>query len=362
MNQLLENIISDFKATPINEMRLCVQRTLKYYYTIKIYERANDDDLKYISENRKKIKQFMDAGYRHAGLGDFLGCYNDKSVKQNTKQLKVAEDAKGNIIAMSIYNGRYGGYKCAGITITTVQDEIMQAMARDAVKHIIMMDISNFREFYWCECSGSIKHYFEKYSGDLLKVPTIYLPAYFGEDFLNNVVGFEPDGYTYTRVIGKNTEYEDNIKKCVFGFPNKQALDDYIKRHNTSIDAFYNKVMNGLRTFESVFTGVPSDIHAHLEIINRFWIDQNDNFVYEFTRHQMEILEKSIDAVDEFWRTNRNKLTPRMKEDVHDMLDNGFEVYDRAEILEPHTLDELYMTKEHMYMTNTTNDEYYLYH
>ena len=51
-----------------------------------------------------------------------------------------------------------------------------------------------------------------------------------------------------------------------------------------------------------------------------------------------------------------------MKEDVHDMLDNGFEVYDRAEILEPHTLDDLYSTKEHMYMTNTTNDEYYLYH
>lgn len=71
---------------------------------------------------------------------------------------------------------------------------------------IIKRNITQDKEFYWTECSGSIERLYEKHNG--IKIPNEY-----AFDILQTPMTLLDDGYHYERVIKGETQ-----KKVIYGF------------------------------------------------------------------------------------------------------------------------------------------------
>ena len=179
--EALFEALNGFSSKPLTEVEV---RVSKLNYLVKTYNRNNKEDEQYIKANKVKIKNFMDAGYAAAGLGSFKSCQNENSVAKNTIMLKVAETLNGEILAMSLYSGRMGGFKCVGITKLVTNNQSLAQLAKDAIKHIIKEDISNFQDFVWTECSGAVEHLWNKYSDGWLRIPNVYLPSIFPSNIM----------------------------------------------------------------------------------------------------------------------------------------------------------------------------------
>ena len=78
---------------------------------------------------------------------------------------------------------------------------------------IIKRNITQDKEFYWTECSGSIERLYEKHNG--IKIPNEY-----AFDILQTPVTLLDDGYHYERVIKGETQ-----KKVIYGFNNEETFN-----------------------------------------------------------------------------------------------------------------------------------------
>lgn len=264
INLIVESIDKICSKLPIFENEIVIPST-NNSFILQIYNINDEEDKEYISKNKKQIWKFFDDGYMAAGLGHFVGCTNDKSVKRNTVLLKIArEKVTMDIITMSIYSAHPDGIKCVGLTITT--DNKYKNIAKDALRFIIKEDISKFQEYYWCECDGAIRHYYEKFGGT--KIPNVYLPAIFKDKFKDMDIKYIDD-YEYIRDIGKNTENETTAKKCLFGFPNKEILEEYITKQNTTLEQMIKNIKIAQGQYESL-RFISDDVDLALKVLHEY--------------------------------------------------------------------------------------------
>lgn len=186
------------------------------------------DDWKYIRENKNALWDFMDEGYKHAGLKQgFLGCNSPNKLWENPNLIRIAF-CKNTWVAISVYSPYQGGNKCVGITATT--DENYRKTGVAAVNEIIKNDVQLYDKFYWCECSGDIEALYEKYKG-------IKIPSEFSKEIIRNILSFNPDGFHYVRMIG-----EEKQEKIVYGFNTPETFNRIYERYKNYIDDCVNEL------------------------------------------------------------------------------------------------------------------------
>ena len=347
MEALLE-ALNGFSSKPLTEVEVRVLSDFKY--VVKIYNRNNEEDLAYIKANKAKIKKFMDAGYEDAGLGKFNSCYNKDSVANNTILLKVAETMDGQILAMSIYTSYLTGFKCVGITKLVTSDTLLNQLAKDAIKYIIKEDISHFRDFYWTECSGVIEHWWSKYSGDMLRIPVTYLPVIFGPKVFNSdkFKLIENDDYHYKRVLTDKDGEEYIVKKCLFGFPNVDVLNEFINGENIDLDEFIKKIEKNV-VLEHMFDGIPSDVRNARKVISYITGTIEENCIYEITEHWMEVFNERVELIRNFLKERGGRLSEIKREDLYDAIDYGFSIINMCSILKPYEIGEEFIPEKNIY-------------
>lgn len=353
-NNILLEDLQGYGATPIFEAE--IMTSMKERFIVSVYKKENDADRQFINTHRKQIKAFFDAGYNHVGLGDFGSCTNDNSVKRNTVMLKVAQtmDEPHTIVAMSIYSANPSGVKCVGITRLFTDDERLTRMGRAAVKYMIKDDICHAAEFRWCECSGAVKYQFEKLGGDVIKIPNIYLPMIFNETQMEKISLIPGEEYEYMRYIKAIGKAE---KKCIFGFPNKKVLDDYLKKRNKWLDDFVYELNKDV-VFEHMFTHVPYDIKNNIQVLRYFYSFSSDDGTFEITEHEMEVLIDKIDVVQDFLNNRSGLLTNNVRDNIADYLDQAMEDANSFAILKPYEIGEDFILEQDRYV-DFNDPEYY---
>ena len=353
MKDLFE-ILNWFGSEPIFEAE--VMTSLSKRFVVSVYKRTNEKAKQYINQNKEAIKEFMDAGYRSAGLGDFFGCESPKAVKNNTVLLKVAQtiEKPNTIVAMSIYNSRFDGIKCAGITRLFTDDAYLTHIAKEAIKYIIKDDICKAPEFRWIECSGSIEHYYEKFGANMIKVPNRYLPMIFPQKILENITVDSEDEYNYTRRI---ESVGLNVKKCIFGFPNKEILEKFLEDTNQSYDDFIEKFKTNI-VLEHMFNNIPNDIKTNLRTIEYF-NGLRDEYFYETTEYCLECLIKSIDLVNDFLINRGGRLSALDRENIGDILEEGMITANSLTILKPYEIGEEIITERDIYIESNSRQSYF---
>ena len=129
----LERMVSESIQKVLSEERSRNERA----FVIKDYYPGTNEWLNYIRPNRKEIWNFLNDGYIRAGIGNFMGFDNGKSLYKNANHIRIAF-SDDDWVAISVYTGYRVGYKCAGITATT--DEGKRKIGVAAVHDIIKID------------------------------------------------------------------------------------------------------------------------------------------------------------------------------------------------------------------------------
>lgn len=346
--EILNEIERIMNRRPICESNVIT--FMDYRFTITTYN-ANENlqDKAYIADNRQAIWDFFNDGYEQAGLGQFTGCFNSKSVRKNTVVLKVARCIDDNrILAMSIYTSNPKGLKCAGITIKKTDDENERALAKIALKRIVKEDIARFREYYWIECDGTIKRYWERYGG--IKIPNSYLPAFLKESALTDIE--YKDEYTYTRIIGRNTENEKRVEKCLFGFSDKEVLEKYIKDKDTSIEELVKYIESKQNESEEDF----EDINSIVNLIDtEFSYDMFENWIFTITEYGLDVLKKFAPVLQEHFNKFKSFYTLPKYNKLERVIDDAEELLDCYTILKPYLIDEWLVCADSERFDNETN-------
>lgn len=350
----LFELLKDYGSSPIFESE--IMTSLKERFVVFVYKKTDENDRKFISENRALIKTFMDSGYQQAGLGDWFGCANKNAVKQNTVLLKIARtiDQPNHIVAMSVYTAHPSGIKCVGITRLFSNNEKLTHIAKEAVKYIIKDDICKADEFRWIECSGSIEHYYEKFGADMIKVPNIYLPLIFNENELANITIEDREEYNYIRYI---KAVDLSVHKCIFGFPNQSVIDKMITERNQWLDDFMKKLRSNI-VLEHMFTNVPSDINNSLKVMDYFIEIVQSLSGFEITEYEMSHLTDAIDLVRDFMSKNSGRLNNTLREDIYDKLDCASDCANSFTILKPYAIGEEIITERNHYIELNQEREY----
>ena len=268
--------------------------------------------------------------------------------------LKVAETLNGEILAMSLYSGRMGGFKCVGITKLVTNNQSLAQLAKDAIKHIIKEDISNFQDFVWTECSGAVEHLWNKYSDGWLRIPNIYLPTIFPSNVMKTVELYENDDYHYSRWIHAGPDRSMKIDKCIFGFPNAKILEDYIERRNMSLQELIDKLSSSV-VLEHMFTNVPNDINNADEIIMYICGFVEEAHIYELTEFEMKMLVDSIDLITKFIKERGGRLTQEKREDLIETAEYGMDFANCCSILRPYSLVDDFISEQDIYTEQQQN-------
>lgn len=249
-------------------------------------EKKNLEDAQWLAQNAEFILQFMNDGYANSKSTiehKFSGFQGRKDVKRKCVEAKVAYDKNGNVLAMSLYNAYLSGKKCVGLTITT--DSSLIAVAKEALKQIIRFDINHHNMFYWCECSGAIEHYFNKFNG--FKIPNFYVHAlYESQNMLSRLTELSDDGYHYTRRLTVGDTVYD-VEKIIYGFPSEELFNQMLQDNKQEIDKWLENLENEVNEAYDHL----SDIDKAFMVVDMFGEYINDG-VKDFTPYAMGVLKK----------------------------------------------------------------------
>jgi hypothetical protein len=247
-----------------------------------------------------------------------------------------------------------GGFKCVGITKLVTNNPSLTQLAKDAIKHIIKEDISNFQDFVWTECSGAVEHLWNKYSDGWLRIPNIYLPIIFPSNIMDTVELYENDDYHYSRWIHAGPNRSIKIDKCIFGFPNAKILEDYIERRNMTLQELIDKLSSSV-VLEHMFTNVPNDINNANEIIMYICGFVEEAHIYELTEFEMKMLVESIDLITKFVKERGGRLTQEKREDLIETAEYGMDFANCCSILRPYSLVDDFISEQDIYTEQQQN-------
>ena len=331
---IVEDIAYVISSKPVNENIITVDEYNKIHITT--YDTSNQADKDYVGIHKNDIWKFLNDGYIAAGLDKFKGCYNARSIKNNTSMLRIARDSNFTVLAISVYTKYQGGHKCVGITRRFSDDEEINKLARTAIKHLIKMDVSQFHEYVWIECDGAIKHYWEKFGGT--KIPNTYLPCIFSEDVLAKITLIDNEPYDYLRTIGRDAD-EETVTKCVFGFNKPEILEKYINDHNTSID----KMLEDIRAKQNLNE---SEADEYTEAVVCLFFLQHyatgiiEDGTFTITEHELSLVRESYDILKPYYDRYGHILNNYPWEMMQVVLNNTECLLTSYTILKPYTLDD----------------------
>ncbi|MDO5587742.1 MAG: hypothetical protein Q4G12_02290 [Bacteroidales bacterium] len=149
---------------------------------------------------------------------------------------------------------------------------------------IIKRNITQDKEFYWTECSGSIERLYEKRNG--IKIPNEY-----AFDILQTPVTLLDDGYHYERVIKGETQ-----KKVIYGFYNEETFNivkkEFTEHINDCIQHILNCQIN--EDIETPSFGRLSKVQCSVAIVN-FFVDLRwEDECYELSSESMKLLSDHV--------------------------------------------------------------------
>lgn len=178
-------------------------------------------------------------------------------------------------------------------------------------------DINNHKLFYWCECSGAIEYYFDKFLG--IKIPNTYaVSLYNNAGISSKIVSLSEDGYHFVRSLTvQNDEYE--IEKIIYGFPSQEIFDEMMKTNKYSIDDQLKAIDNSPITEDYEYTHL-SDIEKADKILDVFYGEVSDGY-NNFSVYAMDILRKYTNLVHDAIKSNKHysRYTPDDLQDIYDM-------------------------------------------
>lgn len=325
---------------------MIVENTVKNFgsYKIEVYLASEPEDKVFISGNRKFIQEFLDKGYMRAGIGNFFGCANPNAVKKNATMLKVARKSDTNeIIAMSIYSSRWGGFKCVGATVTT--DDRLRKLGRIALNQIVREDTKLWNKFIWAECSGKMDELWERSGG--IKIPNSYLPLFMDEKTLATVEIEDGELYEYTRIFNPGTIEEVKNKKTVYGFANKDILLKYVEDSNFSLDEFckkYGKDVSELVLENVHYRVAPKRIWPDLKVLMHFRDDFIRKGISHLTEYEMSVLvncaKTANDGLEKYW----GHIDSRDEKELYSLILSSMLFANSCAIIKPYELGEMLIT------------------
>lgn len=176
-------------------------------------------------------------------------------------------------------------------------------------------DINNHKLFYWCECSGSIEYYFDKFLG--IKIPNTYVTSLYNNAGISSkIVSLSEDGYHFVRSLTvQNDEYE--IEKIIYGFPSQEIFDEMMKTNKYSIDEQL-KAIDNLPKYTHL-----SDIEKADMILDVFYGEVSDGY-NNFSVYAMDILRKYTNLVHDAIKSNRH-YSRYTRDDLQDIYDMGIQ-------------------------------------
>ena len=260
-------------------------------FNIKTYHPKEDkNDLEFIKTNKNSIFDFLNKGYQYAGLGNFKGCANPKSLYNNVNIIKICYDDKSNeMIAISVYTGYQGGKKCVGITVTTNNE--LRDLGIIALKEIIKEDIMCENQFYWTVCSDAIEYLWQKFGGT--KIPNIFVSDYLG----NKKYELADDEYHFYINIE-----DENYKKIIFGYNSEETYNkvvNYIKNEiNSSVNNVSESFIPNKDKIIDVAKMYSKNLAAYIDIIDiNGWYELPEECIVDFKQmiNDIEDVIKDID-------------------------------------------------------------------
>ena len=186
------------------------------YNIVTYFPKLNETDNEFLKRNRKILWDFMNVGYRYAGLGDFRGCANDRALYKNASCLRIGYH-NDTMIALAVYTSYQQGFKGVGYTVTT--DETLRELGKKCLNEIIKIDISAEKQYFWSICSGSIEHLWDKFGGT--KIPNTFASEYLPIAGISKVLD---DGFSIV-ITDKNGNEE---KKVIFGYNSEETFNKVV--------------------------------------------------------------------------------------------------------------------------------------
>lgn len=271
--------------------RVLIENSEDNGYVIKNFTPDIPEWNNYIKPNKKELFKFLDNGYKYSGLENgFLGCLDEKSLVRNANLIRIA--FYNDIwVAMSVYTGYLGGYKCVGITATC--DKELRKIGVNAVHEIVKTDVGLYDEFYWTECSGALEYLYDKYGG-------IKIPVEFVGEFIKAKGEIKPiDDYHYERFI-----YDDMYQKIIFGFNNQNTFNAVYKKYKDYIDKSIKDIENKSVNEENNKYDAYKYVDVPERIITVFIDLSVEDGLYEFPEDSLNKLEENIAKLE--WQINKN--------------------------------------------------------
>ena len=201
------------------------------------------------------------------------------------------------------------------IGLTATIDTSLRELGKEAVKEIIRFDINNHKLFYWCECSGAIEYYFDKFLG--IKIPNTYATSLYNNAGISSkIVSLSEDGYNFVRsVTVQNDEYK--IEKIIYGFPSQEIFDEMMKTNKYSIDEQLKAIDNSPK-----YTHL-SDIEKADMILDVFYGEVSDGY-NNFSVYAIDILRKYTNLVHDAIISNRH-YSRYTRDDLQDTYEMGIQ-------------------------------------
>ncbi len=291
----------------LDKMNKLNESSNKQSFEIKEYS-PKQEGWDYIKNNKQQIWNFLNVGYKKAGYEKFVGCDNSRSLLKNANLVRIAFYEK-EWVAISVYTGYRGGFKCVGITATT--NEKLRECGVNAVHHIIKNDVGSYELNYWAEASGSVEKIYEKYGG--IKIPNQYA---FGI-LLHPISKLSEDGFHYERIIKGETQ-----EKIIYGFNNgetyQKVLSEYKQYIEDSIKAITSIQID--ETIEKPSFGRLSKLQCAVAVVN-FFVDQKWEGCYDFPFESLKELSKYVEVIK--IAIDNNSVPENEREVAMMALENG---------------------------------------
>lgn len=285
--------------------------------------RPDSEGWDYIKANKQQIWDFLDEGYKRAGYERFLGCDKPNNLYKNANLVRIAF-CGNEWVAISVYTGYRGGFKCVGITATTNENFRNSGIA--AVHSIIKKDIGNFKQFYWTECSGSVEKLYERYKG--IKIPNDYA---FGI-VQQHISKYLDDGFHYEREIKGEIQ-----QKIIYGFNNEQTYQKVRAEREKYIEDSINAIIANQinESVEKPSFGRLSKLQCAVAVVN-FFVDQRwEGCCYDFPNESLNKLGKYLEIIRSAIENNE---VPENEKKITEMaLENGTYVLKTSSPMEVHS-------------------------
>ena len=216
-----------------------------------------------------------------------------------------------------------------------LDDEKIKELSKEDLKSIIKDDISHEKDFVWIECEGAIKHWWEKFGGT--KLPNVYLPCIFKDKTLLDIELIDNEDYDYIRYLGSE---RIKSRKCIFGFPKKEILEDWIEKRNRLLDKISDDIKKENDILDESIDN-ESSINYHIELlVHYFLMNHLESWVFSMTEYEYEVMMTSYKILKNHFAKYSDFLDNKTRFRIESILENVETIDECCTFIKPYSLDD----------------------